>query len=186
MDTIQPNARVVLDYVLTDDTGRELDSSTGEGCEPITYVHGYGMMVGGLEAALVGLRQGDTKEVVVAAEDAFGPRDEELVFEVDRSEMPRPKDVAPGDELVAESPDGDEVTLRVVEVHDESVVVDANHPLAGLTLHYKVSVRDVRAATDAEIAEAAAKLDRAMEEEGLEPAPEGDPSLVQLGRRPKK
>lgn len=180
METIQPNAHVVLDYVLCDDTGRELDSSTAEGCEPISYVHGYGAVVPGLEAALAGMRQGETKEVVLTADEAFGERDEELVLEIDRDEVPRPKEVAPGDEIVAESPDGEEVTLRVVEVHDDSVVVDANHPLAGLTLHYAITVRDVRAATDDEIAAAAEQFD---ERGGAEGGAADDASLVQLGRK---
>ena len=182
MDTIQPNARVVLDYVLKDDTGRELDSSTGDGCHAITYVHGYGMMLAGLESALVGMKVSETKEVVVPADIAFGERDEELVLEVDRDEMPRPDEVAPGDELVAESPAGEEVTLRVVEVHKDTVIVDANHPLAGLTLHYTVTIREVRAATEEELATAADEF----EDAGFEAAPDGDPSLVQLGRKPKK
>lgn len=186
MEKIQPNAHVVLDYVLRDDAGRELDSSTAEGCEPIAYVHGYGAVVPGLEAALAGMRKGETKDVVLTADEAFGERDEELVLEIDRDEVPRPKEVAPGDEIVAESPDGDEVTLRVVEVHDDSVVVDANHPLAGLTLHYSITVRDVRAATDDEIAAAAEHFDaRSGEDDAGPPSATGtaDASLVQLGRK---
>ena len=180
METIQPNARVVLDYVLEGDDGREIDRSDAPGNEPLAYVHGYGMIVPGLEAALAGMRAGEEKKVVLSPEEGFGVRDEELVLEVDREELPRPKEVMPGDELVAESPDGEEVALRVVEVKSDSVVVDANHPLAGLTLHYLVKVREVRPATDDEVAAAAESFEEAgyVEEE---PAPEG---LVQLS--PKK
>ncbi len=71
--------------------------------------------------------------------------------------------MAVGDEFVAESPDGDEIAMSVVEVNDDLVVVDANHPLAGMTLRYHVTVRDVRAATDDEIEQAAAQLDEAHE-----------------------
>jgi FKBP-type peptidyl-prolyl cis-trans isomerase SlyD len=123
MTKIESNAFVLLDYTLRDDKGDILDESIGEGGEPISYVHGYGMLVPGLEAGLSGL--------------------------------------APGDEFVAESPDGDEVVMRVVELTDEGVIVDANHPLAGLTLHYQVRVREVRKATDDEIAQAAANLEEA-------------------------
>jgi FKBP-type peptidyl-prolyl cis-trans isomerase SlyD len=162
METIQPNALVVLDYVLRDDEGHVLDASDADDGEPITYVHGYGMIVPGLEAAIAGMRAGDAKDVVVAPEAAFGDRDEELVLEVDRADFPRPDAVAPGDELVAESADGDEVMLRVLEVNGDSVRVDANHPLAGLTLRYAVKIREVRAATDDEIEEAAAAFEEAM------------------------
>ena len=68
-----------------------------------------------------------------------------------------------GDEFVAESPDGDEMVMTVVELKEGSVVVDANHPLAGMALRYYVKVRDVRAATADEIERAASDLDEAHE-----------------------
>lgn len=179
MDRIQPNARVVLDYELRDDGGAVVDSSSGEDGEPIVYVHGYGMLVPGLEAGVVGLTVGEEKEVVVAPEAGFGEHDGELVLEVDRSELPRPKEVKVGDEMVAESPEGEEAIMRVVEVKDDAVVVDANHPLAGKILRYKVKVREVREGTEAEIAEAA----RAFEEAGYSSG-DSDPRLIQL--TPKK
>jgi FKBP-type peptidyl-prolyl cis-trans isomerase SlyD len=159
--TIQPNTHVVIDYELRDDDGELLDASEAEGGEPITYVHGYGMLVPGLEAALVGLKVGDEREVVVPAEAGYGEYDEGLVLQLDRGEFPDPKQVEVGDEFVAESPDGDEITMNVVEVKDDVVVVDANHPLAGMTLRYRVKVRDVREATKDEIDRAAADLDEA-------------------------
>lgn len=161
--TIQPNAHVTLDYELRDDDGDLLDASEGEDGEPIRYVHGYGMLVPGLEAALVGLKIGDERDVVVPSEAGYGEYDESLVLEVDRGELPDPKAVVVGDELVAESPDGDEFTLNVVEVRDDVVVVDANHPLAGMTLRYHVKVREVRLATGEEIERAASDLDDAHE-----------------------
>lgn len=166
MKTIQPNARVVLEYTLKDEKGAVLDSSDAEDGEPIVYVHGYGMLVPGLEAALVGLEVGSVKDVTVTPEEGFGERDEELVLEIDRSDFPDPKKVEVGDEVVAESPDGDEVPMRVVEVKDETVVVDANHPLAGVTLRYSVVVKEVAEASEEEIAEAAAGFDEAGYDDG--------------------
>src|SRR5262249_21535517 len=130
--------------------------------------------VPGLELALAGMRVGEEKKVVLQPEEGFGERDEELVLEVDRSELPRPAEVAPGDELVAESPEGEEVPLRVVEVKTDSVVVDANHPLAGVPLHYLVKVREIRPATDDEVRAAAEEFDDA----GY--APPEDPNLVSI------
>jgi FKBP-type peptidyl-prolyl cis-trans isomerase SlyD len=160
---IEPNTHVVVDYELRDDDGDLLDASESDDGEPIEYVHGYGMLVPGLEAALAGLKAGDERDVVVPAAAGYGEYDEELVLEVDRSEFPDPAKVEVGHELVAESPDGDEVAMNVVEVHDDVVVVDANHPLAGVTLRYHVKVREVRAATVAEVERAAAELDDAHE-----------------------
>jgi FKBP-type peptidyl-prolyl cis-trans isomerase SlyD len=169
MKTIQPNARVVLEYTLKDEKGTVLDSSDAEDGEPIVYVHGYGMLVPGLEAALMGLEVGSVKDVTVTPDEGFGDRDDELVLEIDRGDFPDPKKVAIGDEVVAESPDGDEVPMRVVEVKADTVVVDANHPLAGVTLRYAVVVKEVAQATDEEIAEAAAGFDEAgYDEEGCD------------------
>jgi FKBP-type peptidyl-prolyl cis-trans isomerase SlyD len=187
MVKIQPNAFVSLDYTLHDDDGELLDESAGEGGEPIDYVHGYGMLVPGLEAALVGLETGDEREIIVSAEEGYGEHDEDLVLEVERSEFPDPTKVTPGDEFLAESPDGDDVPMRVVEVNGDSVVVDANHPLAGLALHYKVKVLIVRSATEEEIETAARELAEA-EEHDHEHGPDCDhdhdgPALVQLGTK---
>jgi FKBP-type peptidyl-prolyl cis-trans isomerase SlyD len=183
MDTIQPNARVVLEYTLRDTEGEVLDSSSVEDGEPIVYVHGYGMIVPGLEVALAGLRAGEERDVLLSPEEAFGDHDEELVLEVDRTDFPDPAKVAEGDEFVAESPDGGEIPMRVIEVRADSVLVDANHPLAGQTLRYQVKVREVREATTDEVEAAAAEFEEAgYGEDDPEQAQEGgsEGSLVQL------
>ncbi len=161
MKTIQANARVVLEYTLSNDKGEVLDSSDAEDGEPIVYVHGYGMLVPGLEAALVGLESGASKDVTVSPEEGFGDHDEELVMEIDKTDFPDPKNVKIDDEVVAESPDGDEVPMRVIEVKADSVIVDANHPLAGVTLRYKVKVKEIAEASEEEIAEAASGFEEA-------------------------
>jgi FKBP-type peptidyl-prolyl cis-trans isomerase SlyD len=182
--TIQPNAHVTIDYELRDEEGDMLEASAGQGGEPIRYVHGYGMLVPGLEAALVGLHTGDERDVVVPAEAGYGEYDDDLLLELDRSELPDPKGVAVGDEFVAESPDGDEIAMSVVEVRDDLVLVDANHPLAGMTLRYHVTVREIRAATDDEIHQAAAQLDEAHEHvHGADCDHDHDHDPVPIGKR---
>jgi FKBP-type peptidyl-prolyl cis-trans isomerase SlyD len=161
VSVVQPNSHVTVEYVLTDDEGEVLDASTAEDGEPIEYVHGYGMLVPGLEAALVGLKAGDKKKITVGAEEGYGERDEELMLEIDRTEFP--DTVQPGDEFVATSPEGEEVVLHVIEVNEDIVLVDANHPLAGMTLHYEIEVKAIRAATESEIEEAGKALDEAHE-----------------------
>jgi FKBP-type peptidyl-prolyl cis-trans isomerase SlyD len=185
--TIQPNRHVTIDYELRDEDGDVIDGSVGEGGEPIQYVHGYGMLVPGLEAALAGLAAGEERDIVVAAEAGYGERDEELVMEVDRADFPRPEAVAVGDEFVAESPDGDQIAMNVLEVKKDTVIVDANHPLAGMTLRYHVQVRDVREATEDEIHKAAHELDEAHEHvhgpDCDHSHDEDAPDVVALGRK---
>lgn len=178
---IEPNMRVVLDYTLRRaESGEIVDQSDGEGGEPIVYVHGYGMLVPGLEKALTGMAVEDEKDIHLSPEEGFGERDEELVLEIDRSEVPRPDRVSIGDELVAESPDGDEAVMRVIEVKEDSVVLDGNHPLAGEPLRYSVIIREVRPASEAEIADAAQTFDELDDE--YAPTPKGS-DLVSLGRK---
>jgi FKBP-type peptidyl-prolyl cis-trans isomerase SlyD len=181
---IESNSFVVVEYSLRDDEGDLLDASDAEDGEPIEYVHGYGMLVPGLEAALAGLRPGDEREIVVPASSGYGERDEELVMELDRSDFP--PDVAVGDEIVAEAHDGEEVAMDVVEVKADSVIVDANHPLAGMTLHYKLKVREVRDATDEEVQKAAAELEEAqghVHGEDCDHDHEEMPDLLTIGRK---
>jgi FKBP-type peptidyl-prolyl cis-trans isomerase SlyD len=160
---IEPNTYVTVDYELRDEDGDLIDASAADGGEPLCYVHGYGMIVPGLEAALAGLSVGDERDIVVPAESGYGEYDEDLVVEVDRSEFPNPGAVVVGDEFVAEAPDGSEVELSVIEVQSDRVLVDANHPLAGMTLRYHVQIQGVRPATEKEISEAASDLDEAHE-----------------------
>lgn len=159
---IQPNAHVTLDYELRGDGGDLLDASDADPPHPIRYVHGYGMLVPGLESALSGLQAGDEREIVVPADSGYGEYDEDLLVEVPRERLPDSR-VEVGDEIIAESPEGDEVVMSIVGVRDDCVVADANHPLAGMTLRYKVQIREVRPATEAEIDHAAADLDEAHE-----------------------
>jgi FKBP-type peptidyl-prolyl cis-trans isomerase SlyD len=156
---IAPNSFVSLDCTLRDEEGEVIDDGEGDG--RVDYVHGYGMLVPGLETALSGLAEGDQREILVPPASGYGERDEDLVMEVDRSDFPNPERIAEGDELDAEWPDGESQTMRVVEVRSDSVIVDANHPLAGVALRYFVSVLRVRRASTEEIERAARELEEA-------------------------
>jgi FKBP-type peptidyl-prolyl cis-trans isomerase SlyD len=161
--TIRPNTHVTLEYELRGEDDELLDASEQPDGEPIRYVHGYGMLVPGLEAALLGLRAGDDREILVPPDGGYGEYDEGLVLEVARSELPDPSNVQVGDEFTAESPDGDEMAVIVQSIQGDTVTVDANHPLAGMALRYHVKITEVREASDEEVERAAASLDDAHE-----------------------
>ena len=139
---------VTLDYTVSDESGDVLDST--EGREPLVYLHGAGFLVPGLEKALYDRAAGDSFELNVDAADAYGEYDEDLVQKVP-GELFDGMEVAEGDTFVADTDDGHR-PVTVVEVAEDFVKVDANHPLAGVNLHFNVTVRDVRAATAEEIA----------------------------------
>jgi FKBP-type peptidyl-prolyl cis-trans isomerase SlyD len=166
---IGPDTFVTLAYTLYDEDGDVLDSADAE--SPLSYLHGYGQIVPGLERAIEGMVRGSERSVVVVPEDGYGEYDPEAVLEVDRSEFPVPGDVSVGDQFLAEGEDGETVPMTVLEVSDDACVVDTNHPLAGETLHFQVTVLDVRPATDRELVEA-------------EKAMGCGADLIPLGRKP--
>lgn len=140
---------VTVDYSLHLGDGKVVDSSEPE--DPLTYLHGEGQIVPGLESALEGLGVGDSRKVVVAPDQGYGTRDARGVQEVPRTAFPAGFEPRPGLELTAEGEDGEPVPFVIREVKPESVVIDLNHPLAGATLHFDVTVREVRAATAEEL-----------------------------------
>jgi FKBP-type peptidyl-prolyl cis-trans isomerase SlyD len=140
---------------------------------PLSYLHGYGQIVPGLEQGVEGMIKGDERSIVVAPSDAYGEYDPEGVLEIERSDFPHPDLVAVGDEFIAESDDGEAVPMTVLDVKGDACLVDTNHPLAGEVLRFQVTVLDVRPATDSEIRDAEHEL-----------SPELD--LVPLGRKPRE
>ncbi|MDR1816775.1 MAG: peptidylprolyl isomerase [Puniceicoccales bacterium] len=147
---IAPKTVVAIDYTLTDPKGDVLDSSLGR--EPLEYLHGAANIIPGLERALEGLAAGDAKIVVVAPADGYGVRDPKLVVEVPRDRFPAEAAVEPGMKFHAQLSDGQMHVVTVGAVKDDSVVLDANHELAGVELRFDVKVRGVRAATEEEVA----------------------------------
>ncbi len=139
---------VSIDYTLTDEDGNIIDSSEGQA--PLAYLHGAGNIIPGLESALEGRTVGDAFDVVVPAADAYGERDPELVQPVPRDRFPEDAQIEAGSQFQAETAAGPR-TITVVEVKDDEVVVDANHPLAGKPLNFKVQVVEVRDAQAEEL-----------------------------------
>ena len=134
---------VTIHYTLTDEKGVVLDSSAGE--EPLSFVHGAGTMIPGLEKALLGKSPGESMKISVAPADGYGLRDEDLVQKVPRKNFPV-EDVEVGMHFQTRSPNGPRI-VTVLATDDENITVDANHPLAGATLNFDVQVLEVRAAT---------------------------------------
>lgn len=146
---IAQNTVASIDYTLTDDEGHVLDSS--EGREPLQYIHGAGQLIPGLESALEGQAPGDTVAVTVEAEEGYGDRDERLIQDVPRSAFQGIDNVEAGMRFQATDSSGRGRMITVQNVEGDTVTVDANHPLAGKSLNFKVEVVDVREATADEI-----------------------------------
>ena len=140
---------VHIDYTLRTDNGEVVDTS--EGAEPLAYLHGAGQIVPGLERALAGLGAGAKKDVVVEAADGYGDRDPDGVFGIPRTAFPETAQLEVGASFVGEDEEGNSLPVRVIALEGDTVVVDANHPLAGERLHFHIDVRSVRDATAEEL-----------------------------------
>ncbi len=144
---IAADAVVSIEYALTSDDGTVIDSS--EGGEPLTYIHGHGQLIPGLERELEGKSLGDAVEVRVEAEDGYGEHDPERLVEVPRDRFEF--EISEGDFVQAQQQDGTTVPFQVVGVGESSITLDGNHPLAGKALNFKVEVVGIREATPEEL-----------------------------------
>ncbi len=141
---------VTLDFTLKDDSGSILD--TTEGDQPLVYIHGSNNLIPGLERELEGKSSGDSFEITIPPTEGYGERDEKKVISVSKDMFPSDQPVSAGTSYESEDNEGNPITIKVVEVNDKEVKVDANHPLAGVNLHFAVAVKDIRDATSDELA----------------------------------
>ena len=138
---------VSFDYVLHAPDGRVLDASEGK---PLSYLHGAGHIVPGLERQLLGRQVGDALDVIVEAREAYGERTGQG-FRVPRAELPAEMQPQVGMPLGARGPNGESMKLNVVGVDDDGISVTLDHPLSGLQLRFAVEIRAIRVATADEL-----------------------------------
>jgi FKBP-type peptidyl-prolyl cis-trans isomerase SlyD len=147
---VSKNMVVTIDYTVTDTEGEELDTSKGSG--PFSYIQGTGSVVPGLEAALEGRSPEERVKVTVSPKDGYGERDEALIFSVPKERLGEIEDLEIGSHFHVRKDSGEVIMLTVTGIKGDTVTVDGNHPLAGSTLNFDVTVKDVRAATEEELA----------------------------------
>ncbi|MCD4678831.1 MAG: peptidylprolyl isomerase [Bacteroidales bacterium] len=141
---------VSMHYKLTDNDGNILDNS--EGSEPLTYLHGVGNIIPGLENALTGKVEGDKLQVKVEPADGYGEIMPELIQIIDKATFQGVDSVEVGMAFEAQAPDGSKQRIVVKEVKGDDVTINANHPLAGMALNFDVEIVGVREATEEEVA----------------------------------
>lgn len=131
-DTVQVHYRGTLD------DGSEFDSSAGS--EPLSLTLGAGEVIPGFEQAIEGMAIGEKKTQHIPATEAYGERQEQLVFQVGREQMPEGDDITVGDMLRVGFPDGSSANVHVAAIDDKGVTLDANHPLAGKALTFELEL----------------------------------------------
>lgn len=145
---ITENKVVLLHYAVSDSEGTLIDSSYDH--QPLAVIHGTGYLIPGLEDALEGHSAGDKFEVAVTAAQAYGEREDGFVQTVPKELFAGIEDLDVGTQLRATTDDGEQ-TVIVIDVTDDEITVDGNHPLAGLDLQFDVEILEVRDATAEEL-----------------------------------
>ena len=140
---------VSIHYTLRDDTGAVVDSSVGG--EPLTYLHGGGNIIPGLESALNGLAVGAAVQVVIKPSDGYGEKDGPPPKTVPRDMFPPDADIQLGMQFGVDGPHGHPIPVWVIAADQNEITLGFDHPLAGQNLHFDVQVVDVRDASAEEV-----------------------------------
>ncbi|GGA06245.1 MAG: peptidylprolyl isomerase [Sphingomonadales bacterium CG12_big_fil_rev_8_21_14_0_65_65_10] len=144
MATAKQGDTVTIDYVVKTEDGTVVGNTQESG--PQQVVLGQGQIMPKIEEALTGMEVGAEKTVEVDSDNAFGPRRDEMVIDIPRANLPPEPAPQPGMQLQAQGQDGQPLMLHIVEVGEESVKADGNHPLAGKDITFDVTLREIKQA----------------------------------------
>ena len=134
------------DVVKVHYTGKLKDKSifdSSQDSDPLEITLGTGQVIPGFEKAVVGMGVGDSKTVEIAAEDAYGQYRNELIVEIDKERIPENLTVEVGQQLVLRQAEGPPIRVKVADMTEQSVTLDANHPLAGQDLTFEVQLVEI-------------------------------------------
>ena len=134
---VEDGSKVSFHFTLTVD---EKVIQTSEGQQPMSYVHGSGQIIPGLASEIEGMNEGEEKNVLVSAQDAYGEVNPEAFKELPKTSLPEGMDPKKDLMLQLNTPDGQKVPARISEVKEDSIVIDLNHPLAGKELQFDIKV----------------------------------------------
>ena len=142
MTTVKKGNKVKVEYVGTLEDGTVFDSSEKHGI-PLEFEAGAGQLIKGFDDAVLGMTQGEEKEIKITPKDGYGEHNPELVKELPRDCFPPDQDIQPGMIFMMGLQDGRQIPVRITQVSDNSITVDLNPPLAGKTLFFKIKVVDI-------------------------------------------
>lgn len=143
MSQVKIGDTVRVDYTGTLEGGEIFDSSIGEGREPLQFTLGEGQVIPGFENGVLGMSVGDSKKVFIPMAEGYGERAPEAMVEVPLAQFPPEIPLLPGTQLAVHTPEGYELPALIHEVREETVVIDTNHPLAGMDLNFELTLIEI-------------------------------------------
>jgi len=141
MSEVKTNDNIKVHYTGTLTDGTIFDSS--ENREPLAFQVGEGRLIPGFEQGVIGMKVEESKTIHIPAAEAYGPSHPERVYDVNRQHLPADLEPQVGQELVSQDPNGQQAVVKIVEVGEENVKIDANHPLAGKDLTFEIKVVEI-------------------------------------------
>ena len=141
MNQVTVNSKVKVHYTGKLANGEVFDTSDGK--EPIEFTLGQGQLIPGFEKGLIDMKLNEKKTINMTKDEAYGEVNETLIQEVKKTDLPQDMEPKVGMGLVSKSPEGQEINLMVVEVKEETIVIDGNHPLAGKDLIFDLEVVEI-------------------------------------------
>ncbi len=141
MNKAKSGDKVRIHYTGKLDDGTQFDSSAGR--EPLEFDLGGGGVIPGFDSAVDGMAVGESKSVKIESEQAYGPRHEELIQDVPKSDLPDDVELSVGLQLQAQSPEGQVMRFMIAAITEEVITLDGNHPLAGQTLNFDIELVEI-------------------------------------------
>jgi len=139
-EAVKSGDTIAVDYTGKFESGDVFDSS--EGKQPLTFTVGAGMLIKGFDQAVIGMKKGESKTVTVPPDMGYGPRDENAMVDIPRSQFPQDMPLTEGLELQLQNPAGQPVPARVASISETNVTMDVNHFLAGKTLVFDITIAE--------------------------------------------
>ncbi|MFH1420353.1 MAG: peptidylprolyl isomerase [Candidatus Aenigmatarchaeota archaeon] len=143
LQIVKKGDKVKVDYTGTFDDGTVFDASSKHG-KPLEFTAGAGDVIKGFDDAVIGMKKGDEKQIKILPKDGYGEPDERMIIKIPKEKVPA--SAKPGMMLIMGAPNGEKMPVKIAKILDKEVVVDANHPMAGKALNFKIKVVDISSA----------------------------------------
>jgi len=141
MSEAKKGDKVKVHYTGKLNDGSVFDTSVER--EPLEFELGAGMMIAGFDTAVTGMKVGEKKTANISADNAYGEKNDEMVVEVPKTQLPEDLDPEVGQQLGMQQPNGQNIPVVVTKVEDEKIEIDANHPLAGKDLVFDIELVEI-------------------------------------------